>query len=247
MRDLLFSRHLPEEVGEIVELHLLQHADETVEVERLDEPHLLALGKLLEDVGEAFVVHGFGELAPLLRGKRPHHRGDVGRVHVTQTCRLRLHLCGRGKQARNLVPIDEAIARASAQHAAPGETDLGQVEPVSVVRPTEGDVADCLVVDLAIDQVGPDEHFARARLERVEVDVPAPQPGAVTGQLTDPLGVDEDPPPLTFGDEADDPWRVARTAAHDHHVLDPSDRRASRVEQREPHDPEGIDQLTGHT
>ena len=122
-----------------------------------------------------------------------------------------ISLTGR-EQSRDLVDVDEPVARPAAQQVAPGEPDLGDLPPpaAAVVDGAQADVADGLVADLAVDHVGADEHLARPRLERVEVDVPAAQPGAVAAELGDPVGVDEDPPPLALGDEADDARRLAR-------------------------------------
>ena len=88
----LLERHLAEQVGEVVVLHLVEHADETVDVETLDESQLLGLGQLLEHVGETLVVHRLGELASLRGRQRSHHVGNVGRVHVAQARRLGRHL-----------------------------------------------------------------------------------------------------------------------------------------------------------
>ena len=94
-----------------------------------------------------------------------------------------------------------------------------------------------LVADLAVDQVGADQHLAGARLERVEVDVPAAQARAVAVELGDPVGVDEDPPPLAAGDEPDDAaGSAALVATHaardDDEVFDRADLGATGVEQR---------------
>ena len=115
-----------------------------------------------------------------------------------------------------------------------------------------GDVADGLVADLAVDQLGTDQHLAGPRLERVEVDVPAAQPGAVAVEVGDSVGVDEDPAALAVGDEADDAWCdrltfvAARPARNHHDVFESSDLSAAGIEEREPHHPECVDQLTGH-
>ena len=80
----LLARHLAEQVGEVVVLHLVEHADEAVEVEALDEADLLRLGQLLEQVGEALVVHRRGELAALGERHVADDGGDLGRVQVAQ-------------------------------------------------------------------------------------------------------------------------------------------------------------------
>ena len=40
----LFTRHLGQQVGEVVVFHFVEHAHQTVEVETLDDPQLLGLG-----------------------------------------------------------------------------------------------------------------------------------------------------------------------------------------------------------
>ncbi len=118
--------------------------------------------------------------------------------------------------------------------------------PRVVLDGAQADVADGLAADLAVDDVGADQHLARLRLERVEVDVPAAQPGAVAGELGDPVGVDEDPAALALGDESDDARQRARPTGHGDDVLDPADRRPTGVEQRQAHHPERVDQVASH-
>ena len=84
------------------------------------------------------------------------------------------------------------------------------------------------------------------RPERVEVDVPAAQARPVTGEGGQPVGVDEDAPALHLGDEPDDPRQATVGAGHGDDVVNPSDRRAAGVEQRQPHHAERVDELPGH-
>ncbi len=116
----------------------------------------------------------------------------------------------------------------------------------TVVDLGQADVADGLVADAAVDHRLPDEHLTGSRLERVEIDVPAAQAQPVAAQLGQPVGVDEDAPALALGDEADDSRRLTRTPGDGDDVLDPADLGAGRVEQRQPHDSKGVDQLAGH-
>ena len=135
-----------------------------------------------------------------------------------------------------------------------GEADLVDhpVGRAGVVLAAKGDVADGLVADVPVDQLGADQHLARPGLERVEVDVPAAQPGAVAVELGDTVRVHEDPPPLAAGDESDDARRnrrfraLAGATGDGDDVLDSPDRCSTCVEQRQPHHPECVDQLTGH-
>ena len=244
----MVRRHLAEQVGEVVVLHLVEHADEAVEVEVFDEPELLGLGKLFEHVGESLVVHRLGELAPLRDRQGAHDGGDVGRVHVAQAGGLGDHRARRFEQARQLVVIDEAIARTPAEGAPLGEADLGDLPPVGtpVGDGAQGDVAHGLVADVLVDQLGADLHLAGSWLERVEVDVPTPQARAVAVELGDTSRVDEDPAALTRCDEAKDARRMPRATWHDDDVLDLADRRATGVEQVQAHHPERVDQLACH-
>ena len=123
----LLAGHLAEQVGEVVVLHLVEHADEAVEVEALDEAELLVLGQLLEQVGEALVVHRRGELAALGQRQGAHDGGDLGRVQVAQAGGLGRHLARRREQPGHLVDVDEPVARAAAQRVAPDEADLGDL------------------------------------------------------------------------------------------------------------------------
>ena len=203
-------RHLAEQVGEVVVLHLVEHVDQPVEIEPADEVDLLGLGELLEHVGQPLVVHRGGELAAPGQGERANDVGHLGRVEVAQAGGLGGHLAGRGEQAGHLVGVDQAIARLAAQQVALDEADLGDlpVAPARVVDGAQADVADRLVADAAVEQVGADEDLTGLGLERVEVDVPALQAGAVARQFGDAVGVDEDSPPLAFGDEPDDARRI---------------------------------------
>ena len=252
---LIGRRHLSDEVGEVVVLHLVEHADESVEVEFGDDAHLLLLRQLLEHVGEALVVHRLGELAALVDGQRAHDGGDLGRVEVAaagrprpasrsgrRTARApRRSRRGDSSGRRRSVLLRERRTRSITQYD--DRLPMCSRRAMSLTR---------LVADLAVDQLGADQHLAGPWLEGVEVDVPAAQPGAVAVEAGDPVGVDEDPAPLAAGDEPDDAWRDrldvrrARPARDHHDVFEPADLGAARIEQREPHHPECVDQLTGH-
>ena len=60
------------------------------------------------------------------------------------------------------------------------------------------------------------------------------------------VGVDEDPPALAGGDEAEHARGDAGAAGNDDDVVEPADGRAAGVEQRQAHDPERVDQLACH-
>ena len=86
---LIRRRHLSDEVGEVVVLHLVEHADQPVEIEFRHDADLLFLRQLLEHVGEALVVHRLGELPALVDGQRTHDGGDLRRVEVAAAVRPR--------------------------------------------------------------------------------------------------------------------------------------------------------------
>ena len=106
--------------------------------------------------------------------------GDVGGVHVAEAGGLGRDLAG-GEELRHLVPVDDAVGLAGGAAAVrrPRRTlATSHVETLPVTRP-QGDVADGLVAEPAVEQVLADEQLARSRwLERVEVDVPGAQAGA---------------------------------------------------------------------
>ena len=60
-----------------------------------------------------------------------------------------------GNSAGHLVDVDEPVARPAAQQVAPREADLGDLprRAAAVVDGAQGDVADGLVADLAVDHV----------------------------------------------------------------------------------------------
>ena len=111
----LLAGHLGQQVGEVVVLHLLEHADEPVEVEAFDDAQLLGLGQLLEQVGQALVVHRRGQQLAVADRQRPHHRGHVAGVHVAQPGRLGGHLAagaGGAEHLGHLVEVEQPVARA---------------------------------------------------------------------------------------------------------------------------------------
>ena len=245
----LLAGHLGQQVGQVVVLHLLEHVDEPLEVEAFDDPQLLGLGQLFEQVGQPLVVHRLGQLLALRQRHRAHDAGHVAGVHVAQARHLGGHLgAGRVEQLGELGDVDQAIARPPAQRAAPREANLGELPPrlAAVATGTHGDIADRLVADLAIDDVAPDQHLAGLWLERVEVDVPAAQAGAVAVDPRQAGGVDEDPPALTGGDEAEHTWSDTGATRNDDDVVEATDGRTTCIEQRQAHDSERVDQLACH-
>ena len=143
-RRALLERHLVQQVGEVVVLHLVEHVDDAVEVEPLDQAQLLLLGELLEQVGEPVVVHRRRQLAALRQRQRAHDAGDVGRVHVAQAGGLGRGLVRRRPELGHLAPLGEPEVRAPAQRVAPGEPDRGHLPApdAPVLDLAQADVAD---------------------------------------------------------------------------------------------------------
>ena len=224
MRALL-AGHLREQVGEVVVLHLVEHAHQPVEIEPFDDAQLLGLGQLFEQVGEALVLHRLGQLLALRHRQGAHDVGDVARMHVAHARGLGRHRRAAAEQAGHFVPVDEPVARPAAESVAAGEAYLGElpVGDAAVGGAAQGDVADGLVADFLVEHVAPDEQLARLGLERVEIDVPAAQARAVAVDRAEPGAVDEDAPALAGGDVSDDTWRGAGARGHDHDVFDATD------------------------
>ena len=244
----LLPTHLSEQVGDVVELHLVEDVDQPIEVEALDQVELLGLGQFLEHVGEALVVHRLGDLATTGERQGAHDVGDLGRVEVAEPRRFGGHLAARREQAGHGIEVDEPIARSAPQQVARDQAHLGDLprRDAAGVDLAQADVGHGLVADLAVDHVLADEELAGHRLERVEVEVPAAQPGAVAAELGDAVGVDEDPSSLAPGDEADDAWRFARSTRDGDEVVHPADLGAARVEQGQAHHPERVDEFASH-
>jgi hypothetical protein len=91
-----------------------------------------------------------------------------------------------------------------------------------------------------------DQGLTGTPLERVEVEVPAPESSAVGVEFGDPGGVHEDPPSLAGGDEAHHPRGLSDPARSDHHVGNLADLGPTGVEQGQAHDPECVDDLPRH-
>ena len=111
----LLGRHLAEQVGGVVRLHLLDDVGAALDaVEAVEQPDLVLLGHLLEQVGQFLVVQGGGELAaPGLR-QRLERGGQVGRGHLAQAGELLGQRAGL-EQLAALLPGDDVrpVARAA--------------------------------------------------------------------------------------------------------------------------------------
>lgn len=92
----LHAGKLGEQVRGVVGFHLLEEAGDALGVELGDEPDLLGLGELLEDVGEPFVVHRLGELpAAVEQGQAHQLRHEHGVAGHEPT--LRHRGCAQGR------------------------------------------------------------------------------------------------------------------------------------------------------
>ena len=249
-RRALLARHLGEQVGRVVVLHLLEHPEQALEIEALDDAQLLGFGQLFEQVGEALVVHHGGELLALGERQGAHDGGHIARVHVAHARRLGGDLVAgcAAEEPGHLGVVEQAVARSPAQRRAAGEADLAHLPPrlAAVAARAEGDIAHGLVAHPAVDQVATDEQLTAAHLERVEVDVPAAQAGTLAVERPDAADVDEDPPALAEGDEAEHSRGGALLGRHDDDVLEPADGRSAGVEQWQAHHPERVDEIAGH-
>ena len=113
---LAAGRELAQQVGGVVGLHLVKHAGQALGVQPLDQAHLLVLGELLQQVGEALVLQLGGQDAPAaerqVAGSPPPSRPDAGRPARPPGDRP----CGRRRTARP--PLTSRAPRATA--AGPG-------------------------------------------------------------------------------------------------------------------------------
>lgn len=78
----LLIAELAEEVGRVIGFHLLQHRHRTFGVEGGEELDLCLIGQLLDDVGQAFVVEGAGDLESTFGLHLEQDVGEVGGFRV---------------------------------------------------------------------------------------------------------------------------------------------------------------------
>ena len=246
----LLDRHLVQQVGEVVVLHLVEHVDDAIEVEPLDQPQLFLLGQLLEQVGEAVVVHRRRQLPALRQRQGAHHAGDV----ATGACRAGGRPRRRPRSAPPRARAPRATRRAGSWSGGAAScavtrrtvaTSQRRTRPSSTSRsPMSLTVSPRTVRSMTSAAIS----FSPGRaLERVQIDVPAAQADAVVVDPGDPRRVDEDPPALAAGDETDDPGRGAGATGHDDDVDDLADLGPAGVEQWQAHHPECVDHLACHT
>jgi hypothetical protein len=136
----------------------------------------------------------------------------------------------------------------AASAGAAGQADLGDIErdrgPGREYR-SQGDVADRLVAESAVDQVFADQHLAALGLEGVDIDVPRPHARPVVVEI-DAADIDENPPSLTGRDKTDHSRRVTAASGHHDDVLQPTDGGTVGIQQRQAHDAKRVYEVAGH-
>jgi hypothetical protein len=209
-------------------------------------PDLVLLLELLEQVGEALVVHGLGQLPALGQREAAHGGGHVGRVHVPVGPELDGHV-PRVPHAGDLVPGDDPRRSVPAERTPGAEGDGGHLPGHRLaLGGAEGEVVDDLATgELAVEQ-RPGEELAWAELEGAEVDGRALEADAELVELAHPSDAHEDPAALDGGDEAEHTGCDRPVRRDEHDVVDPSDRRAVGIEERQPHDPRCVDERRRH-
>ena len=93
---------LAQQVGGVIGLHLVQHARQALQVKALDQAHLLVLGELLQQVGEAVVLQLGGQDAPAAERQPPDRAGHLGRMQAAQLRRLAVDGAVRREQLAGL-------------------------------------------------------------------------------------------------------------------------------------------------
>ena len=181
---LLLARggKLAEQVGRVVGLHLVEHATEPLEVEALDQPHLLVLGELLEQVGQPLVLERLRQHAPAAERQLPDRGGHLGRMQAAERGGLAVDGPLVGEQLAGLAPVDHLGGAPQA-----GEPRGCRARPSRPPRRTargrgEADVDDALLAQPAADQLAGHQALAGAQLELTQVDRPAAQAHAVGGR-----------------------------------------------------------------
>ena len=211
----------------VVGLHLLEHRDQSLEVEAFDEPELLGLGELFEEVGEPLVVHDFGELAPVMRGERPHRGGHVARVHVAQGGDLGGD-GGRVEERLHLGPVDDSDGALAPEGTRAGaERHCGDLPLRRLSRDfLQREVVHVLGADPLVEHVLGDQQLPGPLAEVVEVDGRAAQASAFAVERGDAMCVDEEAPPLAARHEAEDARRIVAVGRSEDDVFDPAERGA---------------------
>ncbi len=114
---LLAARHLAQQVGRVIGLHLVEHAPDALRVETLDQPHLLVLRQLLEQVGQALVLERLGQQpAPAERQVADlicHLRG----MQAAERRGLAVDRSLLGEQLAGLAPVDHLGCALEPRHA----------------------------------------------------------------------------------------------------------------------------------
>ena len=149
----------------------------------------------------------------------------------------------------HVVPVDEAEGRPASQRVAAARAARGRppsTSSVPSVDGAQGDVADRLVADLAVEDVLADQQLAGRLLERMQVEVPAAQPRAVAVDVAMRAALTKMRRRWLVATKPTHPWCRTGVRGHDHDVLDATDRRPAGVEQRQPHHPKRVDEIASH-
>ena len=242
-------RQVGDQVGRVVGRHLLEDVGGALGVEALEDADLVLLGQLLEHVGEPLVVERHGHGGTALDRQVVEHLGSVGGTHLVdrrdQVGRA-LAVVGAGEPG-DVAPLDDmrltAAAQAlgrlpdrdPAQHPVAG---AGALHPHVVDR-----AADAAALDghRAVEHLAHHQGLRRALLEPAHVE----QPGRVDLPAVDrrhPGHRQEDAAATEhLGDHAEHP-RLRALQPHRHHeVANLADLVPLGVEDRQSHQPGGID------
>ena len=243
----LLARHLHEQVGEVVELHLFEDVRQTLHVESLNQAELFVLRHFFEHVSESLVVHRSGKQTTLLEWQCAHDRSHVTRVHVTEASSLGVDRSLGCKQRRDVIPLDQSVAGARVEESTLGETHLGDVPTAALSgRLGQSDVAHHLVTDALVEDVFADHSLTRTGMERVQVDVPGLEADPFVVHGGDPRGTDEDAAALAADDETQHPRGFQGATGHDDDVVDLADCASTRIQEWQAHHAECIHQFANH-
>ncbi len=112
---------------------------------------------------------------------------------------------------------------------------------------TERNIADGFFAYPLVENVFANEPFAGARVERVQVDVPAFEPGARVVERPNARGAHENAAALAAGYKPKDAGGLGGAARNHNDVVNLADGGAARIQQGQPHHAEGINELADHT
>jgi hypothetical protein len=85
------------------------------------------------------------------------------------------------------------------------------------------------LTNFAVNHIAPEKTFALFDFERVEVNIPRTQAGAINTQVADSSSVDEDSPALASGGETHNTRGASRSTWDDDNVVKSSNVGSTRV------------------